>query len=461
MRQTSRLLIAAAMGTAAVATQASPARAAGSPQLIMVILDDTGSMTTTGMAGNASVIRWDDAVMGAINWVMTDQSDFATPREYSIWTFRNDTVIGGNQNGLKQIYPSATEVGACDPLTPLDTTTSSCIMSTSTTKGPASYATILAALSNIQNDTRYRAVVGPNTPLADSLCTAITSIESIAAANVRNITFESDGGENSSLGVCSGLESAAFTVPASATDVSTWGMTPGSWQDSVVRRGVHVTLPAATAVTQPLQTGDHIGGSENLIWAWRVDAHYGVCQPGDAPPCPAPGASPMALKASPLVAAAPQIVQSSPTEMITIRPFAALATPAAAAFVAAAPLAAAASSPALNIAAADLGLFQGLGRSTPKSSFRSFIANSGTVFGTNHKLAGDVDDSGCVDHADFAEVTQSDVYLHEAVQPNQLAIRADLNRDGWVNKADALIVINNWGHGCINSAGPPPAPPKF
>lgn len=464
MKQPIRWGVFTALGAMVLAGHAAPARAAGQAQLVMIILDDTGSMTTTGMAGVTGVIRWDDAVMGAINWVMTDETDFTTPREYAIFTFRNDTVIGGAQNGLKQIYPSATEVGNCNPLTPFDSTTNACIMSTSTSKFGASYQTIVTALSNIQNDTRYRAVVGPNTPLADSLCHAVTQIESVAGGSVRNITFESDGGENSSLGVCSGPESNPFTVPAAATDVSTWGMTVPSWQDSVVRRGVHVTLTEANAAAQPLVTGDHIGGAETLEWAWRIDAHYGVCQPGDAPPCPPPGATAMLVKAQSLAAAAPLVVQSapSPMEVVSVQPFAALATPAAVAFVAAAPLAAAASSsPAFNISAADLGLFTGLGQSTKKSTFRSYVANSGVVFGTTHKLAGDVDDSNCVDHADFSEVTQSGVYLHQAVQPNQLAIRADLNRDGWVNKADAQIVISNWGHGCINSAGPPPALPKF
>ena len=105
--------------------------------------------------------------------------------------------------------------------------------------------------------------------------------------------------------------------------------------------------------------------------------------------------------------------------------------------------------------------FQGLGHVNSKSSFRAITSDSSVHFGVSHRLTGDVDDSGCVDHADFAEVTQSDIYHQRAVLPLELATRADLNHDGWVTKADAAIVIANWGHGCINGAGKPPALPKF
>ena len=104
---------------------------------------------------------------------------------------------------------------------------------------------------------------------------------------------------------------------------------------------------------------------------------------------------------------------------------------------------------------------QALGHVNSKSTFRAITSDSSVHFGTSHKLTGDVDDSGCVDHADFAEVTQKDIYHQRAVLPLELATRANLNHDGWVTKADAAIVIANWGHGCINGAGTAPALPKF
>ena len=105
--------------------------------------------------------------------------------------------------------------------------------------------------------------------------------------------------------------------------------------------------------------------------------------------------------------------------------------------------------------------FQALGHVNSKSTFRAITSDSSVHFGTSHKLTGDIDDSGCVDHADFAEITQKDIYHQRAVLPLELATRADLNHDGWVTKADAAIVIANWGKGCINGAGPKPALPKF
>jgi hypothetical protein len=80
------------------------------------------------------------------------------------------------------------------------------------------------------------------------------------------------------------------------------------------------------------------------------------------------------------------------------------------------------------------------------------------TYGVNHRLAGDVDDGGCVDRADYSIVHQSDVWMQRAVRPCEICQRADLNRDGWVNQKDADIVIANWGHGCINNPGPAPTP---
>ena len=77
---------------------------------------------------------------------------------------------------------------------------------------------------------------------------------------------------------------------------------------------------------------------------------------------------------------------------------------------------------------------QALGHVNSKSTFRAITSDSSVHFGTSHKLTGDVDDSGCVDHADFAEVTQKDIYHQRAVLPLELATRADLNHDGWVTK---------------------------
>ena len=77
------------------------------------------------------------------------------------------------------------------------------------------------------------------------------------------------------------------------------------------------------------------------------------------------------------------------------------------------------------------------------------------MYGVTHKLLGDVDDSGCTDQADLNIIKQQDVWLQRAVQPLQIAIRADVTRDGWVDQADKDLVVKKWAQGCINPVRPP------
>ena len=448
MRTRISLFALTGLGALALTGQISPAQAA-TAQTIGIILDNTGSMTETGMAGISTTWKWDDAIMAAFLWVQQDQSDKATDREYSIWTFRNDTVIGGTQNGLKQIYPVTAEAGDCVAPSTLNATTKSCSMGTGSSAN-AKYQTVLDKLTAIGTDTRYRPVVGPNTPMADSICATISNLETLASGKVRNIIFESDGGENSSLGNCSGLPSADFTPPQTTIiDPSTWGMTLLSWQDKIVRRAVDVIDSEPVAVARALRAGDRIGGAaQSTLWQWRVDAHYNTCQPGDPLPCNTlPSvATPAALSVS--VAAPSEIPTAHQAYVGLSLPLATVAASAATA----------ATTPVkYAIPLAELNFFKGLGSANPKSSFRSFIRDPSVVYGTNHiNNPGDVDDSYCVDIADWKIVHQSDVWMHQAVLPNQLAMRADLNRDGWVNKLDAQIVLDNWGNKCVNKPGPKP-----
>ena len=52
----------------ALSGQLCPAQAA-TAQTIEIILDNTGSMTETGMAGVSTTWKWDDAIMAAYSWV--------------------------------------------------------------------------------------------------------------------------------------------------------------------------------------------------------------------------------------------------------------------------------------------------------------------------------------------------------------------------------------------------------
>ena len=113
---------------------------------------------------------------------------------------------------------------------------------------------------------------------------------------------------------------------------------------------------------------------------------------------------------------------------------------------------------------AELGLMKGLGKSNTRSSYNEIVLNTANpvIYGSVHKVPGDVDNSGCVDMADYNQIKQRDVWLQMAVAPLQIAILADLNADGWVNGLDSAIVIANWGKGngpggkCKYPVGPAP-----
>jgi hypothetical protein len=126
--------------------------------------------------------------------------------------------------------------------------------------------------------------------------------------------------------------------------------------------------------------------------------------------------------------------------------------------------AAATSTIVVDIPAAELSLFRQMasssfptkGKRASRAFFQAITLLPGQTYGTYHKLAGDVDDSNCVDRADYSIMTQKDVWYTRALPPNQIGMRADLNKDGWVNEADRTILLANWGKGCINNPGPKP-----
>jgi hypothetical protein len=191
--------------------------------------------------------------------------------------------------------------------------------------------------------------------------------------------------------------------------------------------------------------------------AWRIDVHYSICD-SNYPNSPDPCVMPSALSVAAVPLATMQALLSS--EKPVLYPVPAVRTAkivSAGATTPAGATTAATSTRTQSISAAELGFYSALGKVNARSSFRTFVRDP-TTSPTRHipKIPGDVDDSGCTDRADLAIVTQKDVYYQKAVQPNQLAIRADLDGDQWVTKADAMIVLANWGKGCINSVGPKP-----
>lgn len=96
--------------------------------------------------------------------------------------------------------------------------------------------------------------------------------------------------------------------------------------------------------------------------------------------------------------------------------------------------------PTLNQA---LEFYGGLAENTLNGSFQTVTVDaSGAI---TSRRPGDVDYSGCVGNADYAELSQ---WYGMAVDPNHPhSYWADLNGDGWVDYLDYLILYNHWGDG--------------
>jgi len=479
-------------------------------QYILILLDQTGSMATVTNSV-AGTTFWDDAVSGAQAWVTADGPNFIPPpppqspnlpqRAYAVWNFY-DTICcgqtGGHQNGATQIWPALNPDGStssidCGPSSQshFEQSTGFCIFNANNPTDP--YFALLARLgdfgntdpTSIRNANRAVTNVG-NTPLADSLCQTMEKLQKSVAAQNRVLLLETDAGENDSVNPCA-APNGITNIPTGATafnkndvDWDLSGATPPakpdpvnnpSWQAKVMRRAVRlagnpptVTPPDIASETAAEAKGPIVAG-EDLppLFSTRVDLHFMICNGGDPPPCPTtmawspilkginlPGLGVLALGPMEKNAASPAL--ATPKFAVTQAVTAPLTTTGQTTIVApGVPL----------IDTNEFLFFQALGHVNSKSTFRAITSDSSVHFGTSHKVVGDVDDSGCVDHADFAEVTQKDIYHQRAVLPLELATRADLNHDGWVTKADAAIVIANWGKGCINGAGPKPALPKF
>jgi hypothetical protein len=488
---------------------ASPARAqTPNVQYVMILLDQTGSMATVADT-NSGLTFWDNAVSAAQAWVNADSNTSPLPRRaYSVWTFFDNACPGcggGTQNGAQQVWPAlinngtATSSTDCGPSSnsQFEPATGFCVFAgsdpifpygaLSTRLGDAGDATQTTSIRTV-----FRAITGVgNTPLADSLCQTLEKLQLATPGNSRILTLETDAGENDSINPCASAVSTTNLDP-NATSFNfaalDWGLsvdtTNPSWEAKVMRRAVRIngtgTAPSANPASNlaaenaainigPIMSGENLP-SGSTGYGLRIDAHFRICHPSDPPPCPTTTAfapvmrginvgalgvasqTPMEPKGT---LRAPAIAPVKITPAMTA-PFTVTTTTAAPKTAA---LATAAATPAPGVPLIDsneLLFFQALGHVNSKSTFHALVADSAVVFGTTHKLAGDVDDSGCVDGADYSIVKQKDVWFQRAVQPLQIAIRADLNRDGWVNKADAKIVIANWGHGCRNPVGPPP-----
>jgi len=346
------------------------------------------------------------------------------------------------------------------------------------TSSDSPYTALTGLLNSYKTDPNRTPDANGNgrTPLADAMCRALNQVRLTNTTIPQTITFESDGLENNSaLGDCGN-----FTIDSTATPFSTdpnsvwqksladWGMSAakgsgapdaldstliaggGSWEARVVRRMLRLTTASSTTATNTSIAANEVASS-NI--AWRVNAHYTTFS--------GTSTSPLALSTTSTTQALAINNTSSDRANVQAQKF---TMTAAQAGLVAPTSTAATTTVTLSIPAAELAMmrqigspsFPSKGTGAQRSYFQAITQTPGQTFGTTHKLAGDVDDSGCVDRADFSIIMQRDVWHQRAVLPLQIAIRADLTRDGWVNEADRAVVLANWGHGCINNPGPKP-----
>jgi hypothetical protein len=473
-----RILCVPLLSALAAMSLAKPAHA--TDEYVIILLDQTGSMCadkatcpkTVGTDpdwGN-TLPPWINAIEDAKLWVSQDFKDApAIQRYYAIWTFKN--TQDGAQTNAKLLWPTATFSNNCSSVLNVNAESSFCKID----KALSAYNDVQDVLDLIKDKSGQIPQATWLTPLADALCRGLSEVWAGGNNQNRTIVFESDGGENASDQVttkCFGANATNTNITGWGTltsnkSTSDWGITPiGAWQAKVLRRATRLgkvgsvdppyDTTEANAVLNPLGSAD----SMDPLLAMKVSVNYTLCNPNDKDPvCVLKTATATSTSTSTLTTNALMMHTGLQRDGQAGSPAVAHALMASAATSASTVSSVnTATQTTTSIDVAELGFFRALGGSTPRSKLREVVRDSKVVYGVAHKLAGDVDDSNCVDRADYSIVTQSDVWLQRAVRPCEICQRADLNRDGWVNKLDRAIVLSNWGKGCINNPGPKPTP---
>jgi hypothetical protein len=417
------------------------AQAQAADEYVLILLDRSTSMGDSAVAGAPSPTFWDNAIAAAQNWVQQDKQtkrgDTRPARAYAVWSFLDDTcskcpskVCGcpNTQKNVKQIWPL--EAGDCSAGGSFETTSSMCVLAGSEA-GDKLYDVlknkVLAGLAKQKPGTHS------NTPLAESLCLAVEKLHVAARDKPKLLLLETDGGDSSSTSACSGYGSVPLPGDAFHKKNEGWGLTIGSWQESFLRRTIRMGRflprpddPNANAAQERaaikfgrgvLLPAERLPATLKL----RVDLHYAICDPANPSSAPCGEAD--------RLADAPARELSATT-----------------------------GPPRPSIHPGELSFFRALTQSLTDSSLREFVRVPAGSLGVKHKIAGDVNDSGCVDDADLALLTGKDVWFQRATSPE--AVHADLNRDGWVNQRDAVVLLGTWGKGCGKSATKKPPLPE-
>jgi len=466
--------VAGIIGLCALST---PAQA----ETVIFVLDQSGSMARAGFSGNIEDgVRWDDATNAARVWAQSYALSAERSHAVSVWGFKDD--------GAEQIWPSTDEdctdleggiienLYGEDSLDPIGTI---CLMPTDS---PDDWIPFVNAFGTGEDadDPSDDGIIyqghppiygGPQTPLAEGLCTAITAIRN--RSGVKSVILEADGNENNSDGLCMNpAESDTYTFPDKTQP--DWGYPLNGWEARTLRRVVRFPQTAQTAIVDSGALQVPSGTIDSSEWCrffgaddpgtpsnpgictapspnpnamhWKVDLHYSICN----------DTSESGVECAEF-RVPPHWDDSSALRTSSFR-FGMFEAPSNDSGGNGVSLSRLSVAPALasgsftSMQERELALFETFANSTSQGSLRTFVRGDGTTYGVAHKLAGDVDDSGCTDQADLSIIKQKDVWLKQAVAPLQIAIRADLNRDGWVNEFDKAIVLSaaHWGEGCAN-----------
>ena len=418
---------------------ARQARAQSADEYVLILLDRSASMGDAAVTGASTPAFWDSAIAAAQNWVqqdkLTKKGDARPTRAYAVWTFLDDTCGKGcpnTQKNVKQVWPLMASDCIADKGGSYESTSDMCVFSAEPA-GDKLYDIlkhkVLAGLG------KQRPVSYGNTPLAESLCLAIEKLHVAAHDKPRLLLLETDGGDSSSVTACSGFGSVPLPGDTFDKKNEGWGLTTGSWQDNFLRRTIRIgRFPPrpddanASAAQEKaavkfgrgvLLPGERLPSTLQI----RADLHYAICDPVS------PSSSPCAEIDRPADTPAHELAAKTGPKRPSIHP-------------------------------GELSFFKALAQGMPGSAVREFVRGPASSLGLKHKIAGDVDDSGCVDEADLQIMTGKDVWFARALPPASDAVRADLNRDGWVNQKDASILLSTWGKGCGKSASKKPALPE-
>jgi len=412
---------------------------------VILLLDTSGSMAHEDAGTDAQPLtRWEKGradLVASVVGTGGDRFQEFDATHYAIWTF--------SESEVKQVWPTATSCNVPGAANQLTKNGNFCTVVT-----PQAFQTVDLAVEEFTQQPDF----GPNTPLADGLCSQLNTahdeasgddqftIRLLSDGNESGSFFDGSGAVGGSIGECFQFNSGdivheptdkLFDATLADAGLST------SWQRNVYRRSYYTesTWKSTVVPANPETLESRFNIAVDILAVYSTN------------PVPLPNQ----LMASRYFTV-PTNSDGGPAETLQYQFFSTLAseepvTPAQLGLP---------DYVDLNVISANLtSFFQGLAETTG-GSFIPVYTPPGTVYGVNHVRAGDVDDSGCADGADLSIIGQSDIYGAQAVAPNQLAIRADLNKDGWVTSGDKAVLLapENWGEGCANPPTHPTGGPS-